>query len=175
VFGDSLFVLIPNLFPAACLHPSSLCIPFYLRLSLPPYLSRRVTLTRSLVDLMSIYRCIRHGARWLVLDLRARPYISVSACSHRLLYVAHHACTTRCRVGWMDGAAAGDTHDADLLVGATSPGADAKGGIDQSAIEADGRDGEEMRFLYISFFCFSSGGIPSYPFPFPSCLAYPLC
>jgi hypothetical protein len=61
----------------------------------------------------------------------------------------------------MDGAAAGDTHGADLfLVSATSPGADAKGGIDQSAIEADRRDGDEVDFLHISFFCFSSGGIP---------------
>jgi hypothetical protein len=95
---------------------------------------------------MPIHRRIWHGARWLVLDLRAYPYVLVSACGHRLLYVAlaHHACTPRYRVGWMDGAAPSDTHGADLLVGATSPDADAKGGID-----------------------FSSGGIPSYPFPFP--------
>ncbi|KAJ7893792.1 hypothetical protein B0H13DRAFT_2665456 [Mycena leptocephala] len=51
------------------------------------------------------------------------------------------------------------------VVRTTSPGADAKGEIDQSTIKADGRDGDEVRFFYISFFCFSSDGIPSYPFP----------
>ncbi|KAJ7877805.1 hypothetical protein B0H13DRAFT_2346966 [Mycena leptocephala] len=83
-----------------------------------------------------------HSAWSAVVSLGPHPYVLVSACSHRLLYVAlaHHACTPRCRVGWMDGAAAG------AYIGATSPGADAKGGIDQSAIEADGRDGDEGEF-----------------------------